>query len=120
MMVPTEGFRPAPRHSGSYGMKKHILSGKSYFKSKLDKTLEIFRRYSKIFPNGLSPYYRILGQYLWSQRRDEAARQAIAQSEAYAEQYAMTYEAALAQAWRGGCTPRKNAATSQVARRTSA
>ncbi len=78
---------------------------KSYFKSKLDKSLEIFRRYSKLFPNGLSPYHRILGQYLWSQRRGEAARQAIAQSEAYAEQYAMTYEAALAQAWRGRLRP---------------
>ena len=59
-----------------------------------------------------------LGQYLWSQRRDEAARQAIAQSEAYAEQYAMTYEAALAQAWRGRLHPRKNAATSRQHART--
>ncbi|HNN97787.1 MAG TPA: hypothetical protein PKI03_36230 [Pseudomonadota bacterium] len=74
---------------------------KSYFKSRLDKFLDIFKRYSKLFPNGLPSYHRILCQYLWSQQQTEAARQAIARSEACAEQYEMIYEAALAQAWRG-------------------
>jgi serine/threonine protein kinase len=74
---------------------------KRLFQNRLDKSINILKRFSLIFPNGLSPYHRIRGQYLWSQGRRGAALAALQRGEADAESYGMLYEAALAQAWRG-------------------